>query len=236
LTKKREVENFELRKLELRTLEEEGKKYLVGTIPYDVYSEDLGGWKEVIRKGCFTKTINENNIFALINHNTDCSLGNSKAGTLIFIDKEDELEMRVLINENVSFARDLYEQVLRKDVWGLSFGFSAIKEIWNKDNSLRELKEVKLYEVSFGVVFPAYATTNSFAEQRNIISTFEKLNDEDKKKTFEELKKHINEVDIPNNKDVEEQKTLSAEATKPEEKSLGDIELFEYKIKIIRSF
>lgn len=233
MSKKREVENFELRKLELRALEENGKKYLIGAIPYDIYSEDLGGWKEVIRKGCFTKTISENNIFALINHNTDYSLGNTKARTLTFIDKEDELEMRVEINENVSFAKDLYEQITRKDVWGLSFGFSTIKEIWNKENNLRELKEVKLYEVSFGVVFPAYATTNSFAEQRSIISTFERLSDEDKKKTLDELKKYVTDDDISNSEDTRDNKTLSAEATKPQVDN--SVELFEYKLKLIRS-
>jgi HK97 family phage prohead protease len=89
--------------------------------------------------------------------------------------------MRVEINENVSFAKDLYEQIKRKDVWGLSFGFSVIKEIWDNDNSLRELKEAKLYEVSFGVVFPAYTTTASFVEARSVVNIIENANEEDRK-------------------------------------------------------
>ncbi|MEM4260542.1 MAG: HK97 family phage prohead protease [Candidatus Woesearchaeota archaeon] len=230
MSKKREVRVFEFRKQELRAEENEGKKYIIGFIPYDQFSEDLGGFREVLRKGCFTKTILENRIYALINHNSDKCLGNSKSGTLVFNDTDNYLECRIEINDKVSFARDLYECVSRGDVVGLSFGFSAIKENWDNTNNIREIKEAKLYEVSFGVVFPAYTTTTSFVEARSIINIIENATEENRKVILDEIKQkyfvEVNNTQV-NNNDID---TVSKENTQSQN---AEVDLYYYKLKVL---
>lgn len=224
MSKKREVRVFEFRKQELRTEENEGKRYIIGFIPYDQFSEDLGGYREILRKGCFTKTICENRIYALINHNSDKCLGNSKSGTLTFNDTDNYLECKLEINENVSYAKDLYECVARGDVVGLSFGFSVIKEIWDNTNNIREVKEAKLYEVSFGVVFPAYSTTTSFVEARSILNIIENATEEERKVILNEIKQKYFFDNQDNAKN-----TVSDEHTQ----SNNDIDLYYYRLKIL---
>jgi len=260
MTKKREVKFFEFRKQELKALEQEGKKYIIGRIFYNQLSEDLGGYKEILSPGCFTKTINENRIYALINHNTDKCLGNSKSGTLTFIDTPNYLECRVEINERVSFANDLYEAVLRNDVIGLSFGFSSIKEDWDNTNNIRILKEVRLYEVSFGVVFPAYQSTFSFTETRGFLSLMDK---EEKLEVLKELQKELKDLlkekeneekkeeersedpetnnekqeinNEPLQQDTTDNNTTVSEDTTQSENKVSSIELYSYKLKILKN-
>jgi len=253
MSKKREVRVFELRKQELRAEENEGKKYIVGYMPYNQLSEDLGCFQEVLRKGCFTKTILENRIYALINHNSDKCLGNSKSGTLTFEDTEDFLKCKIEINENVSFAKDLYECVKRNDVVGLSFGFSAIKENWDNENNIREIKEAKLYEISFGVVFPAYQTATSFVEARSIINTIDNLPDDEQYLVLNQIKKRYF-YELPETSETQEKQetrettetqqtnntqdnttthdTVSQEST--QSGNGGNIDLYYYRLKVLQ--
>jgi uncharacterized protein len=46
----------------------------------------------------------------------------------------------------------------RGDVSQMSFAFEPIQDSWSKDNKTRELKEVKLFDVSV-VTYPAYEET-----------------------------------------------------------------------------
>lgn len=235
MSKKREVRVLEFRKQELRTIEEEGKKYIIGFIPYDQLSEDLGGFREALRKGCFTKTILENRIYALINHNSDKCLGNSKNGKLIFNDTDTYLECKLEINEKVTYARDLYECVARSDVVGLSFGFSAIKENWDNTTNIREIKEAKLYEISFGVVFPAYQTTTSFVEARSILNAIENLPENEREILLNTLNERYKPEQIENTDNIQDnntnQDTASQDSTQSERSS--DIDLYVYKLKIL---
>ena len=50
---------------------------IVGTIPYNSPSEDLGGFTEIIRAGAFEGSL-ASRILALWDHNTDKPLGNGK--------------------------------------------------------------------------------------------------------------------------------------------------------------
>ena len=58
-------------------------------------SEDLGGFKEKIRKGAFTKTIQENDVRALFNHNPDHILGRTSAGTLSLEEVDEGLAVSI---------------------------------------------------------------------------------------------------------------------------------------------
>lgn len=158
--------------LEVRELEN-GTKTIVGLIPYNSRSEDMGFY-EVLNPGCFTKTLSENRIVALWNHDSSKVLGNNKAGTLKFEDRDDGLFCIVEL-PNTSFGNDAYESVRSGNVTTMSFGFSAIKESYNSKENQRNILEARLFECSFGVPFPAYEGTKSIVQLRNYILNERKI-------------------------------------------------------------
>ena len=143
-------------KIEIRELED-GTKEFIGFIPYDSRSEFMGFY-EIAKPGCFSKTIKESDIRCLFSHDIHKVLGRSKSGTLIFEDTDEGLRFYCPVSER-SYSRDLVDLINTGDVDGISFGFSCIKDHWSTDefgNETRELIELKLFEVSLGVTYPAY--------------------------------------------------------------------------------
>ena len=152
----------------LETREKDGVRYISGVIPYDSMSEDMG-YREVIRKGAFTKTLNEGDPRCLWAHNTQFVMGRKSAGTLTFEDRDDGLHFDCSLPKT-SWAQDVFETVSRRDAPGVSFGFYVIKDSWtrgkDKEPTVRELLEVRLLEVSVGVAFPAYPESDSESSTR----------------------------------------------------------------------
>lgn len=154
---------------ELRT-GENGQQYISGVIPFNSMSENLGGFREVIRKGAFRKTIRESDVRSLWAHDSRYVLGRSKNNTLTLEERDDGLFIESPLPAT-SWAKDLGESISRGDVPGISFGFRTIKDVWtqspDESPALRELIEVQLIEVSFGVAFPAYPETDSVVSSRD---------------------------------------------------------------------
>lgn len=162
----KKYERLTLKNIQLRSQEVEGKKTLVGILPYDSPSEDMGGFREIISRTAFNKTLADGaEVRALYNHDTSRILGSTRSGTLRLNNTDEGLVAEVDL-PNTSYANDLYEIVSRSDVSTMSFGFTPVK-VENSRN-LRTLKEVALAEVSFGVTFPAYPETNSVAMLRSM--------------------------------------------------------------------
>lgn len=159
---------FHVARMEVR--ESDGKSRLVGyAAVFNQLSEDLGGWRELIRPGAFAKTIRDgSDVRALWNHNPDYVLGRTKSGTLRL--REDGHGLAIEIDPpDTTWARDLVETIRRGDVDQMSFGFipvrSEVKVIDDHDDNgqprrsvIRELIEVRLFDVS-PVTFPAYPQT-----------------------------------------------------------------------------
>ena len=104
-------------------------------------------------------------------------LGSTRAGTLTL--KEDEVGLRVTaLLPDTSFGRDAKVSISRGDVTGFSFGFTvpAGGDSWSSDGSERTLKSVRLMEVSTGVAFPAYPSTNGTAQVRGLDKVAERNN------------------------------------------------------------
>ena len=123
----------------------------------------IGDWyREVIRAGAFTKTLQEFDQVALWNHNDDYPLAKRSAGTLSLHEDERGLRFTIRLGDT-TVANDLFDNVKRGVVNGMSFGFQVIRCTWHEDIDaefdLRELLELKLYEVS-PVTFPAYDGTS----------------------------------------------------------------------------
>ena len=166
---------FFLRDIKMRSEDGEGgKKYLVGTIPYNSEGSSLSGaYKEVITNTAFNQSLNSRRrIVALKNHNDDFPLGNTETGTLTLQSTEAGLECRCELPAT-SYAQDLVVSVERGDCAGMSFAFIPVKE--DVKENVCYLREVKLLEVSFGVVFPFYPTANSSVDMRNAVCDTKKI-------------------------------------------------------------
>lgn len=122
---------------------------------------DFGPFREVIRKGAFRKTLRESDQVALWDHESRLVLGRRSENTLELTEDEHGLKASGVLDPEVGHQRDVYHMLRRGDIKGMSFGFNVTKEQWStRDDGteLREIKEVRLYEVS-PVTFPAYEAT-----------------------------------------------------------------------------
>ncbi len=113
------------------------------------------GLYEKVAPGAFRKTLQERDVVALWNHDSQLVLGRISAGTLELSTDERGLKFSVVL-PHTSYASDLVELVRRGDISGASFGFRTIRDSW--DGDVRQLDEVDLYEISV-VAFPAYPQT-----------------------------------------------------------------------------
>jgi len=148
--------------LEIR--EQDGAKVIVGyAARFNTTSKNMGGFVETIKPGAFTKTLQEQDIVALFNHDKMRLLGRMSAGTLKL--EEDSIGLRYeILPPDTTTGRDLIELVGRGDIQGSSFGFVKIPggDSWGttpQGFALRTLSEVALRDVG-PVVFPAYAETD----------------------------------------------------------------------------
>ncbi len=127
---------------------------------FGVYSQNLGGFREIIQKGAFSESIGQDDIRALWNHDANYVLGRNKSGTLEL--SEDEKGLRIKITPpDAQWAKDLVQSIKRGDVDQMSFAFETISDDWHKEEGqiVRELIKAKLYDVS-PVTYPAYTQTS----------------------------------------------------------------------------
>ncbi|MDD5618336.1 MAG: HK97 family phage prohead protease [Candidatus Omnitrophica bacterium] len=155
---KREYRTYEF---ELRKAGDGQPKIIGYSAVFDQLSGDLGGFKEKIQKGAFAKSITEDDIRALFNHDSNYVIGRNKNGTLKL--EEDDHGLKVEIDPpDTQFANDLVKQIERGDINQMSFGFVTRSDKWEeKENQLpiRTLLDVELWDVS-PVTFPAFPQTN----------------------------------------------------------------------------
>jgi HK97 family phage prohead protease len=153
----------EIAGVKVRAVEENEAHVLIGTIPYN--RDSTGLWFiEVITPQAFERSLQEKaEIKALVNHEASALLGSSRNGTLTLENGEEGLTCRCVLPKT-SYAEDLYEVIKRGDVQTLSFGFIPRK--YREKNSKYYLEDGDLFEVSFGVSFPAYEETTTIVERR----------------------------------------------------------------------
>jgi len=134
---------------------------------FNQLSENLGGFREKIKKGAFKETIKKDDIRALIDHKPDKIIGRTTNGTLIL--KEDSHGLSVEITPpDTQVARDLITNIESGLIDSMSFGFNTIDDKWEvKDGvDIRTLLEAQLGDVS-PVTFPAYPQTE--IEARSLV-------------------------------------------------------------------
>lgn len=148
---------------------------------FNSLSEDLGGFREFIRAGAFSNSLNRgDDIRAFFAHDSSMIIGRRSANTLTLTEDAKGLAVEIAVPDT-SVGRDLVVSVKRRDLTGMSFGFNTVEQEWtrqNKDGDLlyrRELLQVDLFEVS-PVAFPAYADTS--VEARGDVRSFKELFEE----------------------------------------------------------
>ena len=158
MDRKMERRVYPVGNLEVRTAEDDGKQTLEGYAAiFNSLSEDLGGFKEKVRKGAFKKTLKEADVRALYNHDPNYVIGRTKSGTLELAEDDKGLQIKAY-PPDTTWSRDMLTTIERGDVDQMSFQFNVVKELWDEKQNLRELLEVELFDVS-PVTFPAYPTT-----------------------------------------------------------------------------
>ncbi|AGZ23294.1 HK97 family phage prohead protease [Streptococcus suis] len=151
--------------------QQEGQQEKVIEGYFAVYGSETELWPgafEEIKIGAFDDTL-DNDIRALINHNTELVLGRNKAGTLTLKVDDKGLWARVVINEQDTDALNLYARVQRGDVDQCSFGFNIVEESaeFREDGTVKwTIEKIDLHEVSI-VTFPAYEATGVQARKRD---------------------------------------------------------------------
>jgi HK97 family phage prohead protease len=132
---------------------------------------------EVIQPGAFTRSLTaatrgEWEIKAYQDHDPKMFLGSTRTGTLKLTEDKLGLKVDLALNKDVSYARDLAANIRRDGAGaGMSFGFTTPRmgDSWSADGSKRELKSVKLHEVSVIVGgTPAYESTVGLASVRSV--------------------------------------------------------------------
>jgi uncharacterized protein len=134
---------------------------------------NIGSFSEVIQRGAFSKTLaDEDEVVALIDHNSSLLLGRRSAGTLTL--SEDGKGLRFAVElPDTSVARDAYANLKAGNLRECSFGFfvdGPDGEVWSQMSDgtpLRTLISVRLFDVSI-VTFPAYPNTSAAA--RNVVA------------------------------------------------------------------
>lgn len=158
------MERRYIRGSELRIGDEGGQRFIRGyAAVFDSMSQPLGGFREIIRKGAFKKTLRDGDAVALMNHDANLILGRKSARTLTL--SEDDKGLAYKINPpDTSYARDLIVSIDRGDLKHSSFAFRVVpgKERWShppgEELPVRELLQVELFDVS-PVTNPAYQQT-----------------------------------------------------------------------------
>jgi HK97 family phage prohead protease len=129
-------------------------------IVFNVKSEDLGGFREIIMPEAVARTLREGlDVRALVDHDSSKVIGRTSAGTLALT--VDRHGLKVSIDPpKTSIARDLVESVRRGDISGMSFSFRTLDDQWRMEDGLpiREVTDMRIREVSV-VTFPAYSAT-----------------------------------------------------------------------------
>lgn len=130
---------------------------------FDSYSEEMWGFREIIKPGAFSEAIGSSDVRALINHDPNLLLGRNKAGTLRMV--EDDTGLSIEIDPpDTQAARDLLTSMSRGDIDQMSFGFTVRDAHWNDTHDglpVRTITKIdRLFDVSV-VTYPAYPATQA---------------------------------------------------------------------------
>jgi HK97 family phage major capsid protein/HK97 family phage prohead protease len=138
---------------------------------FNQLSEDLGGFRERIIPGAFSRCLGSDpDVRCLFNHDSNIILGRTKSGTLELREDRTGLFFDCRLPDTQA-GRDIRESVSRGDIDQCSFGFVVQGQTWHdekdtdgKTRTIRELTDVDLFDVS-PVTYAAYPQTSVSARE-----------------------------------------------------------------------
>jgi uncharacterized protein len=165
----KEIRTTNLGEVELRDEIADSDKMMIGgyAARFNSIIELFSGMQEQIAEGAFRSSL-DGDVRALWDHDTRYVLGRTKNDTLKLREDSIGLGFDLEINDT-TYGKDTYKLIKRRDISGVSFGFSVKDEEWKRlDDTviLRTIKDVELFEIS-PVTFPAYKDTEVFTRSMN---------------------------------------------------------------------
>lgn len=176
--KDKEIRNL-AQTVEIRNDDETEENIIVGyALKFNRWSEDLGGFKEIISPGALDGT-DMSDVRALIDHTATNIIGRTVAGSLKLEVDDIGLKFRCKV-PNTTYAKDLMENLRNGNINQCSFAFTVEDEEIDYDEEAdmfsRTIKKIRqLFDVSV-VTYPAYRDTDVAPALRSI----EKIKDEAK--------------------------------------------------------
>lgn len=183
------MKKLEFRTLEIKSMNEtpSGEMFIEG---YGAYFGNVDGALDIIEKGAFTKTLNENKgrIAFCWQHEIDEPIG--KIETI----EEDALglKLKVRISDSEEEVKTKIREGILKE---LSIGFQTIISTYDENTDIRTIKEVKLWEVSLVTIaaneLAVITSIKSVEEKKELLeTTIDKIieNTSNKNNKFELLK------------------------------------------------
>jgi HK97 family phage prohead protease len=148
--------------IDLRAVSSDGKMTIKGRpAVYGSLSKNLGGFREVLLRGCFDESLDDPEIYATFNHDDSKIIGRVSAGTLQVSSDSIGLTMRCELPNN-TVGKDLHESIKRGDITKMSFGMYVQDDAWDvaedergQKFERRSVKKARIFEVS-PVTTPAY--------------------------------------------------------------------------------
>ena len=200
---KKEIRNYQIGTVEIRTDEEAGKKLIRGyAVEWDKLSLDLGWFREKIDRHAFDKSLQDGNQKAYWNHNTDLVLGSTKSGTLKL-----EADNRGLYYEidapDSPAGENARVAIERGDVDGTSFGFWPTRVEWDEtdpENPIRTILEGVLDEIS-PTPRPAYegASSASYRSTEDVYAEHRQESQQESTEEAQESRENSEESPIQEN-------------------------------------
>jgi uncharacterized protein len=145
---------------------EDGKGITGYAAVFNVLSEDLGWFREMVMPGAFSRCLGTNpDVRCLFNHDPGKVLGRTKSGTLRLKEDNTGLQFDCDLPETIA-AKDVSQLISRGDIDQCSFGFMVNTQNWREEKDAsgimqltRELVDVNLFDVS-PVTYAAYPQTS----------------------------------------------------------------------------
>lgn len=163
--------------IEVRNDDNSEENIITGyALKFNRWSEDLGGFKEIISPGALDGA-EMSDVRGLIDHNSSNIIGRTVAGSLKLEVDDIGLKFRCQLPDT-SYAKDLMENLRNGNINQCSFAFSVEDEDIDYDENTdifeRTIKKFReIFDVSV-VTYPAYRDTDVAPAIRSI----EKIKDE----------------------------------------------------------
>lgn len=211
-----EKEKIEIRRID-NTFEENGRTIQGRAIVFESLSNDLGGFKEIIKKGAISQElVDSSDIFARTNHSDDYILArcNKGKGSLQLELREDGLYYSFQA-PNTEKGNELVEHIRRGEISQSSFAFMVAQEPdaerWTKIDgvTVREIYKISYLGDVAPVFTPAYSETSV---SLRALDKAKEMNEEVK----EEPKEEDEEKEVKADSEVKEDEVKEEESGKTE--------------------